>query len=58
MPYPTSFGTEWDKVPDSMVGKTVDLVSGGSREVTAPCLWSVGPTTYIIWPEKHGVGTS
>ena len=63
----SAFGYNWIQVTASLddggrpglVGRTVDLVGGGTREVNAACLVNVGPsTTYIAWPNKYGVGTT
>lgn len=58
MALPNGYGDEWVRVPPRMVGLTADLIGGGSREITELTLWSVGDTTYFIWPYKHGVGTT
>jgi hypothetical protein len=63
----SAFGYNWiqatadpaDGGKPGLVGQTVDLVAGGTREVNAACLVNVGPsTTYIAWPNKNGIGTS
>ena len=63
--FKTAFGYAWIQVTadpsdggkPGLVGQTVDLTGGGTREVNAACLVNVGPnTTYIAWPNKHGIG--
>ena len=62
----SAFGYAWIQVTadpsdggkPGLVGQTVNLVGGGTREVNAACLVNVGPsTTYIAWPNKNGIGT-
>ena len=53
------FGTEWKTVQGThWQGDTVDLIGGGTRVAGPNSLVSVGGTTYFIWPNAHGVGTS
>lgn len=56
----TCKGSEWTSAAGTYwEGKRFDLVRGHrSRVVTAAACVSVGGTTYVTWPNRHGVGTS
>ena len=55
---PKVVGTEWRRVPKRMRGVRVDLVAGGTKVVRKCTLWNPGDTTYFVWPNGNGVGTS
>lgn len=52
----------WTVVPDSAVGRRIDLINGGTRTVGPSTIRDLGDTTLWVWPGQdrldYQVGTS
>lgn len=52
----------WRRPHDDELGRSVDLIHGGTRVITRGSRISVGDTTYVIWrhmrPHTAPIGTS
>lgn len=53
---------DWRRPGARWLGDSVDLIHGGTREVTRGARISVGDTTYVVWrrmaPHRAPIGTS